>query len=65
MKNFGIFFSLFILKAGQCLADTGEVLDQSIEGAGSIKVVKVKQKIAMCKVIKGKGIKKGMTVVLP
>ena len=47
------------------MADTGEVLDQSIEGAGSIKVVKVKQKIAMCKVIKGKGIKKGMTVVLP
>jgi len=45
--------------------DTGEVLDQSIESAGSIKVVKVKQKIAICKVIEGKGIKRGMTVVLP
>ena len=45
--------------------DTGEVLDQSIESAGSIKVVKVKQKIAICKVVEGKGIKRGMTVVLP
>lgn len=44
--------------------DSGEVLDQSLERAGSIQVVKVKQKIAVCKVIDGDGIKKGMTVVL-
>jgi hypothetical protein len=45
--------------------DTGEVLDQSIESRGSIKVVKLKQKIAICKIIKGDGIERGMTVVLP
>ena len=44
--------------------NSGEVLDQSLERAGSIQVVKVKQKIAICKVIDGDGIKKGMTVVL-
>ena len=45
--------------------DSGEVLDQSLQKAGSIQVVKVKQKIAICKVIEGGDIKKGMTVVLP
>jgi hypothetical protein len=45
--------------------DTGEVLDQSMEKAGAIKVVKVKKKIAICKVIEGKNLKKGMTIMLP
>jgi len=45
--------------------DTGEVLDQSMDKVGTIKVVKVKQKIAICKVTDGSGIKKGMTVGLP
>jgi curli biogenesis system outer membrane secretion channel CsgG len=45
--------------------DTGEILDQSLETAGTIEVVKVKSKIAICKVTKRGGIKKGMTVVLP
>jgi curli biogenesis system outer membrane secretion channel CsgG len=44
--------------------DTGEVLDQSIEKKGSIKVTKVKKKIAICNIIQGSGIKKGMTVTL-
>jgi len=45
--------------------DTGEVLDQSLDKVGTVKVVKVKQKISICKIIKGSGIKKGMTVLLP
>jgi len=45
--------------------DSGEMLDQSIESVGSIKVVTVKQKISICKVIKGTGIERGMTVALP
>ena len=45
--------------------DTGEVLDQSLDKVGTIKVVKVKQKISICKIINGSGIKKGMTVLLP
>ena len=45
--------------------DTGEVLDQSIDSIGRIEVVKVKQKIAICKVINGGDIKRGMTVILP
>ena len=45
--------------------DTGEVLDQSVDSMGTIQVVKVKQKIGICKVIKGEGIKKGMTIILP
>ena len=44
--------------------DTGEVLDQSMERIGSIQVIKVKEKIAICKVLSGSGIKKGMTVML-
>jgi len=42
--------------------DTGEVLDQSMESVGTIRVVKVKEKIAICDVLKGSGIRKGMTV---
>lgn len=45
--------------------DTGEVLDQSVDSIGTIKVLKVKQKISICKVTKGGGIERGMTIVLP
>ena len=45
--------------------DSGEVLDQGLDRIGTIKVVKVKKKIAICKVISGSGIKRGMTVILP
>lgn len=45
--------------------DSGEVLDQSLDKIGTVKVVKVKQKIAICTVVSGGGIKKGMTVILP
>jgi len=45
--------------------DTGEVLDQSIEKVGTITAVKVKEKLSICKVTQGSGIKKGMTVALP
>jgi len=45
--------------------DTGEVLDQSVDRIGTIKVVKIKQKIGICEVTKGGGIEKGMTVILP
>jgi curli biogenesis system outer membrane secretion channel CsgG len=44
---------------------TGEVLDQTIEKAGTIQVTQVKEKIAICKVVDGSGIEKGMTVLLP
>ena len=42
--------------------DTGEVLDQSIEKVGTIKVVRVKEKLSICKILNGKGITKGLTV---
>ena len=45
--------------------DTGEVLDQEITTAGTIKAVKVKEKISICTVTSGGRIKKGMTVMLP
>ncbi len=44
--------------------DTGEVLDASMETAGKIRVIKVKKKIAICKVVEGQ-IKKGMTITPP
>jgi len=44
---------------------TGEVLDQSMEKAGMIEVVSVKEKISTCKVTQGRGITKGMTVMRP
>ena len=43
--------------------DTGEVLDQSVDKVGTIKVVKVKEKIGICTIISGSGIEKGMTVI--
>jgi hypothetical protein len=42
--------------------DTGEVLDQSLEKVGTIRVVKVKEKLSICNVLNGKGFTKGMTV---
>ncbi|MBW2616864.1 MAG: hypothetical protein JRD02_11915, partial [Deltaproteobacteria bacterium] len=45
--------------------DSGEVLDQSMDIMGTIQVVKVKKKLAICKIIEGSGIKKGMTVAFP
>ena len=42
--------------------DTGEVLDQSVESVGTIRVAKVKEKIAICDVVEGSGIRKGMTI---
>ncbi|MEA2039617.1 MAG: CsgG/HfaB family protein [Thermodesulfobacteriota bacterium] len=45
--------------------DTGEILDQSLDKVGTIQVIKVKKKIAICKVTQGQGMKKGMTVIMP
>ncbi|MBU0485507.1 MAG: hypothetical protein KKB30_13460 [Proteobacteria bacterium] len=42
--------------------DTGEVLDQSLETVGKIKVKSVKEKMAICDIVEGSGIAKGMTV---
>lgn len=42
--------------------DTGEVLDESIETVGNIEVIQVKEKLAICKIVSGSGIEKGMTV---
>lgn len=44
--------------------DTGEILDESLEKIGVIKVIKVKEKIAICKVASGAGFEKGMTVMM-
>jgi curli biogenesis system outer membrane secretion channel CsgG len=44
--------------------DTGEVLDQEMELSGKIEVVKIKKKIAICKVLEG-DVQKGMTVLVP
>ena len=44
--------------------DTGEILDQSTEKIGTIKVVKLKEKLAVCEVVEGGDIRKGMIVVL-
>lgn len=43
--------------------DSGEVLDQSMDTIGTIQVVKVKEKLSVCKVVQGGGIQKGMTVL--
>ena len=45
--------------------DTGEILDQSMEKTGVIKVVKVKKKLSICNVIQGQNIKRGMSIMLP
>lgn len=43
--------------------ETGEVLDQSMETAGMIEVIKVKDKISICKIVSGSAIAKGMSVM--
>ncbi|MDF1578508.1 MAG: CsgG/HfaB family protein [Desulfobulbales bacterium] len=43
--------------------DTGEILDESLETAGLIEVIKVKDKISICKIVSGNGIDKGMSVM--
>ncbi len=42
--------------------DTGETLDSEMTRIATIEVTEVKEKIAYCKVINGKGITKGMTI---
>jgi len=42
--------------------DTGEVLDESVDTVGNLEVIKVKEKLAICKIVSGSGIEKGMTV---
>ncbi len=43
--------------------DTGEILDRSVKKVASIKVVQVKEKIAICEAVDGAGkIEKGMTI---
>lgn len=44
--------------------DTGEVLDTEMTQVGTIKVTKVKEKIAYCKAKSGSGFSKGMTIFL-
>ncbi len=45
--------------------DTGEILDESLEKIATIEVIKVKEKLAICKVASGSGVEKGMTVMMP
>ncbi len=42
--------------------DTGEVLDSEMTEVGTIKVTKVKEKIAYCVPVSGSGIQKGMSI---
>ena len=42
--------------------DTGEVLDSEMTKIATLEVTEVKEKIAYCKVVKGGGVEKGMTV---
>jgi curli biogenesis system outer membrane secretion channel CsgG len=44
---------------------TGEVLDQTIEKAGMVEILSVKEKVSIGKVTQGSGISKGMTVMRP
>lgn len=45
--------------------DTGEVLDRDVTKAGTIQVVKVKEKVAICNTQNSNKIEKGMGVFLP
>ncbi|MBW1721241.1 MAG: hypothetical protein JRH13_02615 [Deltaproteobacteria bacterium] len=45
--------------------DTGEVLDYSLNRIGTIQAVRVKEKVSICKAVRGSGFKKGMMVMLP
>ncbi|MEZ4549857.1 MAG: FlgT C-terminal domain-containing protein [Desulfobacterales bacterium] len=42
--------------------DTGEVIDSEMTKIATLEVTEVKEKIAYCKVVKGGGVEKGMTV---
>lgn len=42
--------------------DTGEVLDSDMTKIATLEVTEVKEKIAYCKIINGKGVQKGMTI---
>lgn len=42
--------------------DTGEVLDESVEQVGTIKIDKVKEKMSIAQIVEGTGFRKGMTV---
>jgi curli biogenesis system outer membrane secretion channel CsgG len=44
--------------------DTGEVLDSAMDTIATIKALKVKEKLTICKVVDGTGIRKGMTIAL-
>ena len=39
------------------------LVDQSLEKVGTVRVVKVKKKISICKIVSGQGFAKGMTVI--
>jgi curli biogenesis system outer membrane secretion channel CsgG len=56
---------LFVVGEADILRDpdTGELLDQSLKKVASIKVVRVKEKISICKVTEGAGVERGMSVV--
>jgi hypothetical protein len=43
--------------------DTGEVLDKSVETIAKIRVTRVKEKLSICEVTEGTGVKKGMTIM--
>ena len=45
--------------------DTGETLDISFTEKGQVKVDSVKEKIAICTIVSGEGIERGMSVSLP
>ncbi len=42
--------------------DTGEVLDSEMTRVATLEVTEVKEKIAYCKIVKGSGVEKGMSV---
>jgi hypothetical protein len=55
---------VFKVGASEVLRDpaTGEVLDNSFTEKGQVKVDTVKEKVAICSIISGTGIEKGMAV---
>jgi len=57
----------FVVGKATLLRDpaTGEILDQSLEPAGTIQVIKAKPKLSICKIVQGTGLRKGMAVQQP
>jgi hypothetical protein len=43
--------------------DTGEVLDKTVETIAKIKVTQVKEKLSICELTQGGGVKKGMSII--